>query len=131
MWQPYRHTFRKITMYSICNLFWLICNHLPLSVVHQAAPFEVMSLVIFVKRFMVLWIYSLAVLNNGYSCHIIFMCTHVWFIGDNFTAKSYKPHLPLRDDKLFNKNSFIKNSFEYKIFCNTKCNSATANSMEI
>ena len=59
----------------------------------------------------------------------------LWFIGDNFVAKTYRKHykhmkLVEKDEKDENKGStgyYIKDNFEYKAFCNSKFSSNQQN----
>ena len=47
---------------------------------------------------------------------------YVWFMGDNFVASTYREHFLLRKQK-----SYIKESFEPDVFCNSRFNSSMKN----
>ena len=51
----------------------------------------------------------------------------VWFVGDNFAARTYRQHFLLRKDHVHNKVPYVKSHFDLQMFCNNRYNSAQEN----
>ena len=60
-------------------------------------------------------------------------CDDVWICGDNFAATTYRKYFLCRSEILEEGreanpfNSYIKDKFEYNMFCNSRFNSPTQN----
>ena len=68
--------------------------------------------------------FVILLLHNIFIAEKLSAVDTVLLVGDNFCSISYRKHFLLRQD---NEKGFIKDRFEFKPYCNSCYNSATAN----